>query len=195
MNMRRRWRKAVLGAALSTSPVWLVSCRPSSAGEAQGATAARQEAAAPGDVARAPEIAGEARQSSTEAPQEVAITVHKRTGCGCCTKWVEHLEEHGFAVTATEVPEPELQALKRQLGVPSTLQSCHTATVNGYAIEGHVPADVIRRFLAEAPQMAGLAVPGMPLGSPGMEVAGREGDAYDVVAFDRDGNTSVYESR
>lgn len=95
----------------------------------------------------------------------------------------------------TEEPEPELQAIKERLGVPSSLRSCHTATVNGYVIEGHVPADVIRRYLAEAPQMAGLSVPEMPVGSPGMEMEGRDAQPYDIVAFDRNGNHTVYETR
>lgn len=206
MKKQRIWIRSALGPALlALGLVWLPSCRSSSAGEARQSAAERQEPAATQEPAPAsaiaqaeengPEIAAEAQPPSVDAAQEIAITVHKRMGCGCCTKWVEHLEEQGFAVNAAEVPEAELQALKQRLGVPSSLRSCHTATVNGYTIEGHVPADVIRRFVAEAPQMAGLAVPGMPVGSPGMEMPGRQGEPYEVIAFDRDGNTSVYESR
>lgn len=183
MNEQRISARLPLRAVLLLSaPVWLVSCASSPAEEAQ-------------QTARAQQIAGEAPQSSGEALQEIAITVHKRTNCSCCTKWVEHLKEHGFIVTATEEPEPELQAIKERLGVPSSLRSCHTATVNGYVIEGHVPADVIRRHLAEAPQMTGLSVPEMVVGSPGMEMEGHDPQPYDIVAFDRNGNQTVYERR
>lgn len=121
------------------------------------------------------------------------ITVYKSPTCGCCTAWVEHLRENGFDVNAQDTDQ--LARIKADHGVPRGLQACHTAVVDGYIIEGHVPAEVIRRFLDEAPDAAGLAVPGMPVGSPGMEVPGRPDEPYDILAFDRDGKTSVYESR
>jgi hypothetical protein len=106
---------------------------------------------------------------------------------------VGHLREHGFPVEARDVSD--LDAIKRQYGVPASLRSCHTAVVDGYVVEGHVPADVIGRLLRERPRVAGLAVPGMPVGSPGMEVPGQAPERYRVYAFTRDGRTRVYAER
>jgi hypothetical protein len=106
---------------------------------------------------------------------------------------VGHLRKHGYPVKTEDVTD--LGAVKRKLGVPSALQSCHTAEVDGYVIEGHVPADLIDRLLRERPALAGLAVPGMPVGSPGMEVPGRTGEQYQIRAFDRSGRTTVYATR
>ena len=118
-----------------------------------------------------------------DAPAEATtITVYKTPTCGCCTKWIDHLEDEGFAVDARDLPD--LTALKAENGVPGRLASCHTATVEGYVVEGHVPAEDIRRLLADRPAVAGLAVPGMPLGSPGMEHPDpRRHEAYDVYSF------------
>ena len=109
------------------------------------------------------------------------ITVTKDPNCGCCGAWVDHLKAEGFSVRVIETAA--INRVKAKLGVPSELASCHTAEVEDYVIEGHVPAVVIRRLLAERPQAKGLAVPGMPVGSPGMEVAGVPVDVYDVVLF------------
>ena len=103
------------------------------------------------------------------------------------------MRENGFTVIE-EDPQKILE-IRSNYQVPAQLQSCHTAIVDGYVIEGHVPVDAIERLLSERPDIAGLAVPGMPTGSPGMEVPGRAADSYDVIAFDRAGNTSVYDSR
>jgi hypothetical protein len=119
------------------------------------------------------------------------ITVYKSPSCGCCKKWIDHLEAQGFAVTAVDTAD--MQSVKRTLGVPSALGSCHTAVVEGYLVEGHVPADLIQRLVTERPTTRGIAVPGMPIGSPGMEGPYRE--HYDVVAFDKQGKTSVYARR
>jgi hypothetical protein len=116
------------------------------------------------------------------------VTVHKLSTCGCCELWVEHLRAAGFEVTTRSVND--LDPVRTRLGVPGNLASCHTAVVDRYAIEGHVPAAEIRRLLRERPEVAGLAVPGMVLGSPGME--GRRRDPYEVLAFDRSGATRVY---
>lgn len=129
--------------------------------------------------------------ASSEVPAPTEITVYKTPTCGCCTAWVEHLEKNGFAVKAKDIPD--LTALKRHYGVTSELASCHTGFVGGYVIEGHVPADVIARLLKEKPHVKGIAVPGMPMGSPGME--GPRKDPYDVIAFDSAGTKSVYASR
>lgn len=117
------------------------------------------------------------------------VTVYKHPQCGCCTKWIAQLEEAGFAVEAHH----ELRQSERQtaLGVPERLRSCHTATVDGFVIEGHVPAEDIRRLLRERPASRGLSVPGMPIGSPGMEQGARV-DAYEVLLFDDAGTATTF---
>ncbi|MBP2501014.1 hypothetical protein ABID82_003350 [Methylobacterium sp. PvP062] len=122
------------------------------------------------------------RPVSAESPPTVAVM--KDPSCGCCAKWVDHLRQAGFTVTVTEGP---VNPVKARLGVPRDLASCHTALVDGYVVEGHVPADAIKRLLVERPKGTGLAVPGMPAGSPGMEVEGREPDTYAVVLFGPEG--------
>jgi hypothetical protein len=117
------------------------------------------------------------------------ITVVKTPACGCCTDWVTHLRRAGFRVTVTDVADVTPTA--RRLGVPDDLRSCHTASVGGYAIEGHVPAADIRRLLRERPAAAGIAVPGMPMGSPGMEHGGHR-EAYRTILFTRAGRRTVF---
>lgn len=131
------------------------------------------------------------------APAEPAaagpiVQVYKSSTCGCCKAWVEHMKASGFDVRVTDLEGDALQAEKTKRGVKDDLQSCHTATVNGYVVEGHVPADDIKRLLREKPAIAGLAAPGMPRGSPGMEVPGGARDRYDVLAFTRAGKTTVF---
>jgi hypothetical protein len=125
-----------------------------------------------------------------DAPAPGVIQVFKSPTCGCCNDWIRHLEEHGFTVETRDIPN--MMAVKAELGMPGELGSCHTARIAGYLIEGHVPADDIRRLLDERPDVRGLAVPGMPVGSPGMEVEGRPADSYEVLAFDARGETSVF---
>jgi hypothetical protein len=120
-----------------------------------------------------------------------AIEVWKSPTCGCCAQWVTHMRTNGFVPTVHDVED--VAVFKRKLGVPAKLESCHTAVVGGYAFEGHVPADLVRQVLKQRPAILGLAVPGMPMGSPGME--GPRKDAYDVVAFDKTGKTSVFAKR
>jgi len=108
------------------------------------------------------------------------VDVSRSPSCGCCGDWITHMRAAGFTVNDRLIDD--LAPLKAQLGVPADLQSCHTAVVDGYAIEGHVPAEDVRRLLRERPAAAGLAVPGMPLGSPGMEVGG-QADSYEVILF------------
>ena len=117
----------------------------------------------------------------------VEVTVYKSPTCGCCSKWVDHLTASGFKVTAHDTSD--MAAVRRKLGVPDAMTSCHTAVVNGYLIEGHVPAADIQRLLRDKPKVAGLAVPGMVTGSPGME--GARSDPYNVIAFG-EGKTSVF---
>lgn len=125
--------------------------------------------------------------------QAVPIEVRKNSGCGCCLGWMDHLEENGFAPTGKDVSGELLSRFKRDSGVPQNMASCHTARVDRYVIEGHVPAADIRRLLEERPDALGIAVPGMPLGSPGMgPEAGRE--AYDVFLIREDGSTEVFTS-
>lgn len=116
------------------------------------------------------------------------VKVSKDPNCGCCTGWVKHLERSGFSVQVSETNDVE--TIKKQLGVPAELSSCHTAEVDGYVIEGHVPAHAIRRLLVERPSARGLAVPGMPVGSPGME--GGKPEAYEVRLFAADGTSTPY---
>jgi len=113
------------------------------------------------------------------AAEEPSITVHKDPSCGCCSGWVQHLQKAGFVTKVVE--SRDLDAVKSRLGVPDDLAACHTAEIAGYVIEGHVPAAALRRLLAEKPSATGLAVPGMPIGSPGME--GGTPQRYDVVLF------------
>ncbi len=119
------------------------------------------------------------------------ITVYKTPTCGCCKMWNAHLEQAGFTVKSVDLPH--LNEVKAEYGIPPALQSCHTGVVDGYVIEGHVPAEDIKRLLAEQPEAAGLTVPGMPVGSPGMEVPGQPAQPYDVLLVSN-GQTSVYAS-
>ena len=123
--------------------------------------------------------------ASTAAPLAV---VWKSPTCGCCAKWVEHMEANGFKVA---VRDQGNTAARKKAGIPLALGSCHTALVGGYAIEGHVPAADVRRLLKEKPDAIGLAVPGMPIGSPGMEQDGRR-DRYDVLLVTHDGKTRIF---
>ncbi|MCG7200119.1 DUF411 domain-containing protein [Marinobacter pelagius] len=117
------------------------------------------------------------------------IHVYKSPTCGCCTDWVDHLEENGFEVKVTETND--LNPIKIEAGLTPALASCHTAFIGDYVIEGHVPASDIRRLIAEAPKARGLSVPGMPLGSPGMDVGNRK-DHYKVIMFNGAGQTRVF---
>jgi len=124
-----------------------------------------------------------------DAPVPIPMTIYLSPTCGCCEGWVEHIATKGFEVTLEH--RENMTPVKTEFGVRPEHSSCHTAIVNGYVVEGHVPGDVVRRFLAEAPAVRGLTVPGMPIGSPGMEV----GDAiepYDVLTFTSEGRTQVY---
>jgi len=123
------------------------------------------------------------------AETERNIHVYKSPTCGCCTDWVKHLEDNGFEVEISEVDN--VTPVKIEAGLTPALASCHTAFINDYVIEGHVPADDIKRLLTQAPQARGLSVPGMPAGSPGMEMGDRK-DAYQVLLFNANGQTQVF---
>ena len=120
------------------------------------------------------------------------IKVYKTPTCGCCVKWIAHLEQAGFTVESETLDN--VSPIKAANGVPPRLASCHTATVDGYVVEGHVPADIISRLLDERPEITGVAVPGMPIGSPGMEMGERK-DPYQVISFDDEGRLAVYAER
>ena len=117
-----------------------------------------------------------------------SITVYKSPTCGCCTKWVSHLQANGFEVETIDLQD--MNPVKAEVGISRQLSSCHTAKTGGYVIEGHVSADDIKRLLKERPDVTGLTVPGMPMGSPGME--GHRKDNYDVLTFTRTGETAVF---
>lgn len=133
-------------------------------------------------------VAVQGAQAPASSP---VIEVYKSPTCGCCTAWVKHVRKAGFRTVVHDTAD--VQPVKDRLGVPEVLISCHTARVGNYVIEGHVPADVIQRLLKEKPAIAGIAVPGMPTGSPGME--GGEPEPYDVVSFDKQGRTAIYARR
>ena len=120
------------------------------------------------------------------------MQVYKSPTCGCCANWVKHLQQHGFRTQVTETDD--VAAIKAQHRIPARAQSCHTAVVDGYVIEGHVPAADVQRLLKERPAVVGLAVPGMPIGSPGMEVPNVKPQAYDVLTFDKQGQLKVFAS-
>jgi hypothetical protein len=138
-------------------------------------------------AARNPDSTASKTEAASKKP---TITVYKDPNCGCCKAWIAHLEKAGYTVDAKD--SPNMVEIKQSLGVPSALTSCHTAVVNGYLIEGHVSPEEIDRLLAQKPTIAGLAVPGMPMGSPGMD-GGRK-QHYQVLAFDRAGKTKVFAS-
>lgn len=118
------------------------------------------------------------------------IEVYKSPTCGCCGKWVDHLRASGFTVNVHDIPD--VDAFRARRGVPAALAACHTALVDGYVVEGHVPATDIRRLLAERPKALGLAVPGMPAGAPGMDAP--HASSYEVLLFQADGATRVYQA-
>ena len=127
------------------------------------------------------------------AAAEGSIEVWKSATCKCCINWVKHLEANGFAVNVNAADPSMLDRIKRQSGIGEELASCHTAKIGGYVIEGHVPATDIKRLIAERPEGLGLTVPGMPVGSPGME-QGAEFEPYDVLLLKKDGSTEVFAS-
>ena len=129
--------------------------------------------------------------AGVSAQKPIAIAVYKTPTCGCCGKWVEHLRVHGFAPDITNLTD--LSEIKAKYKVPTEAQSCHTAIVNGYVIEGHVPASEILKLLKQRPAVLGLAVPNMPTGSPGMEGPGAR--PYDVVSFDKTGKLTVFSTQ
>lgn len=138
--------------------------------------------------AKTTQAKGTAAKATAAKPH---LSVYKSPTCGCCTKWVEYMEANGFTASVTNMPD--VTPVKVSNGLPPRLGSCHTTLISGYVIEGHVPVSDIRRLLREKPAIAGLAAPGMPAGSPGMDVP--NSPAYDIIAFDKTGRTSVYSTQ
>jgi hypothetical protein len=128
---------------------------------------------------------------AAQAAAATPIEVFKSPYCGCCGGWVAHLQASGFRVTVHDIED--VSPHRRRLGVPDRYASCHTGSVRGYAVEGHVPASDIRRLLQEKPVAAGLALPGMPLGSPGMEAPGAPPQRFDVLLVSKDGTAKLFQ--
>lgn len=123
------------------------------------------------------------------AAHAATLTVHKSASCGCCAKWVEHVQKHGFSVKVVNVDD--IMAVKAKAGIPDRLASCHTSMVGGYVVEGHVPAADIKKLLAQKPKAKGIVVPGMPMGSPGME-HGDHRAPFQTLLLKADGTTAVF---
>ena len=131
-----------------------------------------------------------AQQKPAATPAQ-KVTVYKTSSCGCCRLWVDHLKTNGFDVQAMDVSSADVRAVSKAAGLPEDGTSCHTAKIGNYVVEGHVPASDLKRLMKEKPAIAGIATPGMPMGSPGMEQGGAK-EAYDVLAFTKDGKMTVY---
>jgi len=143
------------------------------------------------DGAKATTKASQAATSaSTTAQAKPEVVMYKPPTCDCCTGWAEHLRKDGFSVVVKK--HQDMDGIKTKFGVSEKLASCHTAIVDGYVIEGHVPAADVERLLKERPDIVGLTAPGMPMKSPGMQAVGQQPKGYSVLAFDKDGNTTVF---
>ena len=147
-----------------------------------------QESAKPAEAERKRSLAEE----SQNIKDDKTVTVYKSPTCGCCTMWEQHLTKAGFNVVSKT--SDDMSEIRKQFGVPENAGSCHTAIVGGYVIEGHVPADDIKKLLKTRPSVAGLAAPGMPPKSPGMQPEGEKPSGYDVLSFDRQGNSKIFTS-
>ncbi|MFC0679570.1 DUF411 domain-containing protein [Lysobacter korlensis] len=142
------------------------------------------------DPAKAPRSGVSAKQKPAASAALPKVVTYKDASCGCCGNWIEHMRHHGFVVEAHN--HPDMAAIKQQLGVPLNKASCHTSKVGGLVIEGHVPAEDVKRLLANRGDAVGLTVPGMPLGSPGMEMPDGTKHPYVVERINRDGSTAPY---
>jgi hypothetical protein len=187
-------RKSIVAASalvalslLAIGAFWVMA-GPNS--EPSGRVVVGQEPSVPATLAQLQDVARD--PIALDRTDPIPITVYQDPLCGCCGAWVEHIIGHGFEPDVQY--HNDLQEVKRTFGVRPELSSCHTAVVNGYVVEGHVPGEVMRRFLAEAPAARGLAVPGMPIGSPGMEVPDGRVARYDVILFTNSGEARVYSS-
>ena len=134
-------------------------------------------------------LASSMTTTAEEAVTDKEMTVYRSPTCSCCGKWIEHAKQNHFKIN--DIVSDDMSAIKQKYGVPEKLASCHTAVVDGYVIEGHVPAADIEKLLQTKPDVVGIAAPGMPMGSPGMEMGSRQDD-YDVMSFDKAGNSQVF---
>lgn len=167
-------RRAFIGGGAALLTTCLLGCSPPGAKQAAGDQAAATKAAPP--------------------PRQLAMTVYRDPSCGCCKAWAAIAQQAGYQVSL--VDDPDMAAVKQRLGVPQDMASCHTAAIGGYTIEGHVPLETVNRLLRERPRgIKGLAVPGMPAGSPGMEMPDGSKEPFEVFAFDANGKMSVYRER
>lgn len=171
MNINRKWVRG-RGVVIPVAAILIAAC---ASGENTENSEAIQEPVSSEQLASS---TVDTADGQTLGP---LMTVYKDEFCGCCIEWIDHMVQAGYRVQAINVKD--LDAVKTKYGVAPDLESCHTAEVDGYIIEGHVPASAVKKLLAERPALAGLAVPGMPIGSPGMEVPGREPHVYNVVGF------------
>ena len=163
-------RRSAVSGGLAAGAFLLLGCSPSGGRASDG-----------GNVSGGP----------AAATRKAAMTVYRDPSCGCCEAWGKIAEQEGYRVSILD--DPDMAAVKQRLGVPPQLASCHTTLVEGLVVEGHVPLDQVDRLLRERPAgIAGIAVPGMPLGSPGMEVPDGSVQPFQVIAFKRSGETSVY---
>lgn len=128
-------------------------------------------------------------KETQQMEKPIDIVVYRSPSCGCCSKWLDHLKKHQFNVE--DIVTDDVSSIKKKYGVPGNLASCHTAIVDGYVIEGHVPAGDIKSLLKMKPKVIGLSVPGMPAGTPGMEMGDRK-DPFQVVTFDKEGQTKIF---
>ncbi|HYD54338.1 MAG TPA: DUF411 domain-containing protein [Gemmatimonadaceae bacterium] len=183
------WTRVGRGAALGAAMVLAAACGRSGGESTQESAAGAAATGTTGGGLAAEVAAAQASASQATTPTEaLTVTVYKSPTCGCCKAWVTHMEQAGFRVVAIDTND--LSGIKERHGVRPEHGSCHTATVGDYVLEGHVPAADVKRLLAEKPKVTGLAVPGMPQGSPGMETGAK--DPYEVIAFTRGGGSSVF---
>ena len=165
-------RRSLLGAILATGALAAVGCSPSPTGNQEGAES-------------------QPTKPSGASPQPVAMTVYRDPSCGCCEAWAEIARNAGYEVKL--IDHPDMAAIKRQYGVPEQLLSCHTTVVGNYVVEGHVPLEDVESLLSEGPKdIRGIAVAGMPIGSPGMEVPDGRTEPFQVMAFNNAGEVSVF---
>ncbi|WP_243444696.1 DUF411 domain-containing protein [Sphingosinicella humi] len=175
MSVRPRSRREFIYGGLAFGGLALVGCSPSS------------------DERAATDPKGGSAGGAPATVQKAAMTVYRDPSCGCCEAWAKIAEDAGYQVTLLD--DNNMTAVKQRLGVPAELASCHTAVVGDYVIEGHVPLEEVDRLLRERPSdIKGIAVPGMPLGSPGMEVPDGTKEPFQVIAFDATGRTSIYKA-
>ena len=181
MDTKHRLLAITAATALSA----LSACAQAPEPTQQPAAAATTEVQVPAQAAAPP-----AATTPVADPSLPLVTVHKNASCGCCVLWVEHMQAAGFRVDVRNIDN--MEPVKSRLGIPVGKGSCHTAEVGGYFVEGHVPAEDVKRLLADKPDAKGLVLPGMPMGSPGMEMPDGRTEPYTVEIVDRQGATSAF---